>query len=72
MTFGLVPSNSEEGGNTETIMAEEEGIEIKLDGLDEDEIDSYIMSADEAKYKDGIWNKINATYLEEQKSKFII
>lgn len=41
--------------------------EIDLSGIDDDEIDSYIMSEQEAQYKDSLWMKINATYLKEQK-----
>lgn len=41
--------------------------ELSLEGIDDDEIDMYIMTEDESKYKDGLWNKINATYLQEQK-----
>ncbi|XP_023727508.1 transcription factor IIIB 90 kDa subunit isoform X1 [Cryptotermes secundus] len=43
--------------------------EIDLTGIDDDEIDSYIMSEQEAQYKDSLWMKINATYLKEQKEK---
>ena len=41
--------------------------EIDLTGIDDDEIDSYIMSEREAQYKDSLWMKINATFLKEQK-----
>jgi Brf1-like TBP-binding domain. len=41
--------------------------EIDLSGIDDDEIDSYIMSEREAQYKDSLWMKINATFLKEQK-----
>lgn len=43
--------------------------EIDLSGIDDDEIDSYIMSEREAQYKDSLWMKINATFLKEQKEK---
>lgn len=36
-------------------------------GIDDADIDMYIMTEDETKYKDGLWNKVNATYLKEQK-----
>ena len=41
--------------------------EIDLSDIDDDEIDSYIMSEQEAQYKDSLWMKINATFLKEQK-----
>lgn len=41
--------------------------EIDLTGIDDGEIDSYIMSEQEAQYKDSLWMKINATFLKEQK-----
>lgn len=41
--------------------------EIDLTDIDDDEIDSYIMSEREAQYKDSLWMKINATFLKEQK-----
>jgi hypothetical protein len=41
--------------------------EIDLNGIDDDEIETYIMSEREAQYKDSLWMKINATYLKEQK-----
>ncbi|KDR24500.1 hypothetical protein L798_10788, partial [Zootermopsis nevadensis] len=43
--------------------------EIDLSGIDDDEIESYIMSERETQYKDSLWMKINATYLKEQKEK---
>ncbi|KAJ9599826.1 hypothetical protein L9F63_009866 [Diploptera punctata] len=43
--------------------------EIDLDGIDDEEIDSYIMSEREAQYKDTLWNKVNAEYIKEQKEK---
>lgn len=43
--------------------------EDPLLGLDEEEIDSYIMSDVESRYKDSLWNKVNAEYLKEQKEK---
>lgn len=38
-------------------------------GIDDADIDMYIMTEDETKYKDGLWNKVNAVYLQEQKGK---
>ena len=41
--------------------------EIDLAGIDDNEIDSYIMTKQEAYNKDSAWNKVNAVYLQELK-----
>ena len=51
-------------GQDETLEEKEE--ELDLTGIDEDEIDSYIMSEAEIKVKTTLWLKVNAEYLEEQ------
>lgn len=43
--------------------------EIDLDDIDDDEIDSYIMSEQEALNKDSLWMRVNADYLKELKEK---
>lgn len=43
--------------------------ELDIEGLDDEEIDGYIMTEDESKYKDEMWNKLNADYLKEAKAK---
>lgn len=43
--------------------------ELDIEGLDDAEIDGYIMTEDESKYKDEMWNKLNADYLKEAKAK---
>lgn len=43
--------------------------ELDIDGLDDAEIDGYIMTEDESKYKDEMWNKLNADYLKEARAK---
>jgi len=43
--------------------------ELDLTGIDEDEIDSYIMSNQEIKLKTKLWLKLNADYLLEQEEK---
>ncbi|KAG8227788.1 hypothetical protein J437_LFUL006422, partial [Ladona fulva] len=47
---------------------ENEG-ELDLEGIDDEEIESYIVSEREALSKEDIWMKINAEYLKEQKEK---
>ena len=51
-------------GQDETLEEKEE--ELDLTGIDEVEIDSYIMSEAEIKAKTKLWLKVNAEYLEEQ------
>lgn len=55
--------------DAQALQAEEDNAELDLDGIDDAEIDSYIMSEKETKYKDDLWMKINAAYLEKQKEK---
>lgn len=47
----------------------EESGELDLTGIDDDEIDSYILSSSEVMAKTEMWMKINADYLEEMKEK---
>lgn len=41
-----------------------------MSGIDDDELDSYIMSEKESNFKGSLWNKVNAVYLEQQKGKY--
>lgn len=41
--------------------------ELNLEGIDDSEIDEYIMSESDAMNKDKIWMLTNAAYLKEQK-----
>lgn len=45
-------------------------IEVTFDDIDDEELDAYIMTDDEFQRKNGLWLKLNATYLEEQRSKY--
>ena len=40
--------------------------ELDLTGIDDDEIDGYIMSDSEAEFKTKMWMRVNAEYLREQ------
>ncbi|KAM8725292.1 transcription factor IIIB 90 kDa subunit isoform 3-T3 [Acanthopagrus schlegelii] len=46
-----------------------EGGELDLDGIDDQEIDKYILNEREVEVKTELWMKQNAEYLEEQKEK---
>lgn len=52
---------------TEPIATVQADGELVTDDLDDDELDQYIMSDREAKFKDTLWMKINEEYLQAQK-----
>lgn len=43
--------------------------DLNLEGLDDEEIDGYILSNSEAVLKDRLWNKMNAEYLKAAKER---
>lgn len=43
--------------------------ELDLSGIDDDELAGYIMTADEAEYKDKMWNQLNQEYLTIAKAR---
>ena len=47
----------------------EEGEDLDLTGIDDEEIDGYIMSPEEIEYKTKMWLKVNAEYLKEKAEK---
>lgn len=62
------PSTSELHEKDPEATPDESG-ELDLEGLDDDEINKYILTHEEAKYKNDMWIKLNAEYLEEMKAK---
>ncbi|RZF47495.1 hypothetical protein LSTR_LSTR007422 [Laodelphax striatellus] len=46
-----------------------ESEELDLEGIDDDEINDYIMDEEDANLKHAVWESLNATYLQEQKEK---
>ena len=63
-----------EGGETDgegedKKQSEEEDEELDLTGIDDDEIDSYLMSPEEIENKTNLWMKINEDFLKEQAEK---
>jgi transcription factor IIIB subunit 2 len=46
--------------------------EIDITDLDDEELDSYIMSEKEAQFKSNLWNKVNEKYLLEQKGRNLL
>ncbi|KYN08285.1 Transcription factor IIIB 90 kDa subunit [Cyphomyrmex costatus] len=43
--------------------------EICTNDIDDEELDSYILSEKESQSKSALWNKVNADYLVQQKEK---
>ncbi|XP_034233354.1 transcription factor IIIB 90 kDa subunit [Thrips palmi] len=66
-SMGLLESTREKPIEEET-EAQQTG-ELDLNDIDDNEIDSYIMSEQEALNKDSLWMKVNADYLKELKEK---
>lgn len=66
LSSSMNPDTENKGNHKES----SETGEIDLDGIDDSEIDSYIMSEAEMQSKDTLWMKINADYLKEQKGNF--
>ncbi|ODM90214.1 Transcription factor IIIB 90 kDa subunit [Orchesella cincta] len=54
---------------TVTLPEESEDGELDLDGIDDNEIDAYLMTREEALKKKETWEKINADYIQQQKIK---
>lgn len=62
-------SLSSENKLTEGSDNQVDGEELNLEDLDDEEINGYIMTEQEAKYKNEMWMKLNAEYLKEAKLK---
>lgn len=56
-------------GQDKFVGEEETGDELDITDIDDDEIDSYLMSPLEIKNKTAMWMKVNKEYLKEQKIK---
>lgn len=78
---GLPPSFSTLGLNSEIVptntnpesspVVVSDG-ELITDDLDDDELNQYIMTDREAKFKDTLWMKINEDYLQQQKGLYLV
>ncbi|XP_063985755.1 transcription factor IIIB 90 kDa subunit [Diachasmimorpha longicaudata] len=69
MGLGLSMSVSQRNEKNEEELFETENGEIDMTDVDDEELDSYIMTEKEASMKSSLWHKVNATYLEQQKEK---
>nr|XP_050865260.1 transcription factor IIIB 90 kDa subunit isoform X1 [Vespula vulgaris]XP_050865261.1 transcription factor IIIB 90 kDa subunit isoform X1 [Vespula vulgaris]XP_050865263.1 transcription factor IIIB 90 kDa subunit isoform X1 [Vespula vulgaris] len=65
---GTKETSKESKDKTETNFENSSG-EIDSAGIDDDELDDYIMTEKEAEFKDTLWKKVNAKYLTEQQEK---
>ncbi len=66
------PSTSKKGGDEKDPNPDsgaDSGDELDLTGIDEDEIDSYLMTDKEIKCKTDMWMRVNAEYLKEKAEK---
>jgi transcription factor IIIB subunit 2 len=64
-----------EGGKPDSCSEEQfgdESGELDLEGIDDDDIDQYIMSEHDSSNKDKIWMSMNADYLREQKGNRLV
>ncbi|XP_003486845.1 transcription factor IIIB 90 kDa subunit isoform X1 [Bombus impatiens] len=70
-SMGLISINDRENETKESVNTnfENDTGEIDVADLDDEELDSYIMSEKEAQFKHNLWNKVNAEYLNQQKEK---
>lgn len=55
--------------STNSLENEDEGEDLDLSGIDDEEIEGYIMSPEEIEYKTKMWLKVNAEYLKEKAEK---
>ena len=60
---------SAEQPSVEPVKEIEESDELDLNGIDDSEIDGYIMTDKEIEFKTQMWHRINAEYLKEQAEK---
>ncbi|XP_032664996.1 transcription factor IIIB 90 kDa subunit [Odontomachus brunneus] len=69
-TMGLLSTNDSTNETKEKLNNNEDNCEeISIDDIDDEELDSYILSEKEANYKSALWNKVNAEYLVKEKEK---
>uniref|UniRef100_A0A1Q3G0Z6 B-related factor 1 n=1 Tax=Culex tarsalis TaxID=7177 RepID=A0A1Q3G0Z6_CULTA len=67
--MAICANSTEEKRENAKVETREDDGELALEDLDDDEIDGYIMTEEEARYKDLMWNRLHAEYLKEKKEK---
>ncbi|EFN75924.1 Transcription factor IIIB 90 kDa subunit [Harpegnathos saltator] len=70
-TMGLLPVNDSVNVAKEKLNnnVEDNCEEISINDIDDEELDSYILSEKESNYKSALWKKVNAEYLVKEKEK---
>ncbi|XP_050295418.1 transcription factor IIIB 90 kDa subunit [Anthonomus grandis grandis] len=68
-SIGLPSSLDDTANAPKGQIAEEIDMDLNFDDLDDEEIDSYIMSVPEYEMKSEIWHELNADYLQKVKEK---
>ncbi|XP_066142850.1 transcription factor IIIB 90 kDa subunit [Euwallacea fornicatus] len=64
-----LPSSMDDTINALQPQQTQSNVSMSLDDIDDEEIDSYIMSSKEFEVKKDLWHKVNADYLRKQKEK---
>ncbi|XP_076267439.1 brf RNA polymerase III subunit isoform X2 [Rhynchophorus ferrugineus] len=67
-SIGL-PSSLDDTTNAPRSYSQTESLDLNFDDIDDEELDSYIMTESEFEVKSGIWHEMNADYLKKQKEK---
>jgi hypothetical protein len=68
VSFYCLSADSNTDDDEPEEIPEEDG-ELDLDGIDDDEINGYIMNTQEVKKKTAIWEKLNEDYILQQKGR---
>lgn len=67
-SMGLATS-LEDTSNSAAAPSNDAAFDMSFDDIDDDEIDTYIMTPHESERKSGLWLQLNSDYLEKQKNK---
>ncbi|KAL1512486.1 hypothetical protein ABEB36_002070 [Hypothenemus hampei] len=67
-SIGL-PTSLQDTTNAPQTQENEMNIDLNFDDIDDEELDSYIMTEPEFEIKKNLWHEINAEYLQKQKEK---
>lgn len=65
----ISPRKENKSGITATTSQTKDDGELDLTGIDDNELAGYIMTEDEAQYKDKMWNQLNQEYLAITKAR---
>jgi transcription factor IIIB subunit 2 len=70
-SLGITPVVESNDNKSDAIVAEDvnESDELDLTGIDDEELDAYLLNVDEIDAKTNVWTRVHAEYLEEMKQK---